>query len=155
MTTQQRQTWPLVAIACLLLNVACSEEAPTAPEPDPLVGRWLGTFTSPVMGPSEPNCLSITIQTSGEAVGTGRYFYVYQQTQCVECLFLELEVTPDGRVSGTGSWRFEIVGVGYFGGEGEVTGELDTQSLNGYGRLLVVEAEGVIEIEWDISKESS
>ena len=155
MKIQHRQIWPLVSIVCLLIFVACSEEAPTAPEPDPLVGRWLGTFTSPVMGPSEPSSFSITIQTSGEAVGTGRYFYIYQQNQCVEHLFLDLEVTPDGMVSGTGRWSLLIVGVGYLEGEGKISGMLDTQFLNGNGRLLVEDAEGVIEIGWEISKDSS
>ncbi|MCK4821151.1 hypothetical protein KA005_35630 [bacterium] len=155
MIALRRKIWPLAISVGLILLVACSEESPTGPALDPLTGRWLGTYTSPVAGSSEANSLSITVQAGGVAVGTALYFYTYSQNQHAESLFLDLEVTPDGQLSGTGTWYFAIIGVGYYSGFGEVTGSLDAELLTGSGRLLIEEEEGFLEIDWEVVKGGS
>jgi len=93
--------------------------------------------------------------TSGEAVGTARYFYKYQQDSCIEILLLEMEVASDGQIYGKGRWQFGVVGFGAYQGEGVVTGNLNADDLTGNGRLTIHEEEGYLDINWEVTKEAS
>jgi hypothetical protein len=153
MNAIQRKALLLILAAFTTLPLAsCTEEAPTGPDKDPLVGRWLGKFISPIQGTSESNSLNITIRAGGEAVGTARFVYSYEGGLFIEELFLEFEVSPDGNVMGSGTWRFTISSVGYFVAQGAVTGQFYTEPLKGEGWLTIVEEDGTIEIPWDVLK---
>ena len=139
----------------LLVIGGCTAEIPTGPDEDPLVGRWIGQYISPVGGTPGKDNFTLTVQSGGEAVATGRRWYSYFDDQILEMLFLEMEIAPDGTVSGAGAWIHDIVNVSSYLGEGIVSGALNLENLTGSGKLQIVETEGVIEILWEVRKPDS
>jgi hypothetical protein len=122
---------------------------------NPLVGSWEGFYLSPIGGSLGDEGFTLTVQGGGEGVGTGRYWYSYFGDTIMEILFIEIEVAPDGSVSGSGTWMCEILDVVVLMGEGEVTGNLDAETLTGSGKLQLVDPEGTVDIPWEVIKAGS
>ena len=86
-------------------------------------------------------------------VGTSHFIYEISNLAYVEYLFMEVEVAPDGGVTGKGSWWLSIQYTGSYVGEGIVDGSLDAGLLTGEGILVIAEEGGNLEIPWTISKD--
>ncbi len=147
------------ALILLLAGVAlslpgCSEETPLGPEIDPLVGRWVGSFTSPMDGSTTSNSLTITVAAGGLATGAGHTWETVDNLTVEESLFLEIEVAPDGSLVGTGRWLFYAYVEGFTGiwNDGDVIGSLDGGTGAGSGELRMLFPDGMVVVPWTVTK---
>jgi hypothetical protein len=143
----------IFAFLALLVLAGCSEEKPTGPEIDPLVGLWVGSFTRLEGLDSGYRTFRLTVQTGGRAVGTGYCLYEDEGDYYAEHLYLELEVAADGAMAGQGVWLWEMMGVGIIYTEGVVSGALDAVAGTGTGSLDIDTGEGIFAFDWQVIKE--
>ena len=136
----------------MILLSSCSVKSPTAPELNPFVGKWEGIYQSPLAGASDNNSLKLNILSGGLGVGSAIFLYVMESVFVMETLFLELEISPAGIITGTGTWYIFIEGGGGLIGEGKVSGELNQDELSGSGEVMLWDGIGFIEIPWEVSK---
>ena len=136
----------------MILLSSCSVKSPTAPELSPFVGKWEGLYQSPLAGASDNNSLKLNILSGGLGVGTAIFIYEMESVFVMETLFLELEISPAGNITGTGTWYIIIEGQGGAVSEGKVSGELNPFELSGSGEVMLWDGIGFIEIQWEVSK---
>ena len=124
------------------------------PEIDPLCGKWIGTFTSPLVGSTKPESLQLTVQTGGLATGTGYIWYQVEGGTIAEILFVEAEVYPDGALEGDARWLLYIIGYGSLLAEGSITGSLDPGTFIGSGTASLSTPDGILTIPWEVAKDT-
>ena len=145
--------WLVLGSLLFTLSIsACSEEAPLGPESEPLCGKWVGSFTSPINGSTKAGSLQYTVRADGLASGTGYTWYSMEGIDYAEVLFMEVEVFPDGALSGEARWLLYILGYGTAYAEGTVTGSLDPGAFTGSGTASFPSPEGDISIPWTADK---
>jgi len=136
-----------------LIAASCTEEiAPTGPEVDPLVGTWQGSWTNLMGNETSDASLIITVRTGGEATGTGEALYTDQGEEYLEVLGFDLEILPDGSVTGWGSWWFYL-SEGIAVAEGPVSGQLDSEAGTGAGTLQLDIGGTPWNLPWQVEKE--
>ena len=146
----------LFCLALFLFLTACSEEAPTGPAQDPLVGTWIGSIVDPFTAETKRNSFTLTVQAGGIVSGTGYMWYDIGDNTIIMTIFFEGEIFPDGSILGSGNSSYIIVtstGYAMMYGAGSAFGQLDAGTGRGSGYLRTEADEGYIDLAWTAEKE--
>ena len=136
----------------MMMLSSCSMKSPTSPELHPFVGKWQGNYQSPLAGSSDNNSLKLNIISGGRGVGTALFLYVIDARIVMEVLFLELDISPAGKVTGNGTWFWTIEAGESIVGIGKINGEIDLNNMSGNGEVRISDGSGEIAILWEVSK---
>ena len=150
-----RQALVLLAPILILVLAACSEESPTGPARDPLVGTWIGSIVDPNTAETRDESFTLSVQAGGVVSATGYMWYHVGEFTVIMTLFFNGEIAPDGSLLGSGASSYILVsstGYALMYGEGSAVGQLDAGSGEGSGYLRVVEDEGYIDLTWTAEK---
>ena len=144
----------IILLLSLLMSSSC-DKAPTDPG-FPYAGSWTGYWKDYYMvfinGVPLGSDLTLNIGKNGSASASGLKEIVYADGTLTDRISMTLNVLPDGSVHGTGVWTFVFSTWGSRGGEGEVLGQLDIETGEGSGDL-VIDMDGIlIHFPWRVEK---
>lgn len=148
----------LIDIAVLILIVAICACTAKPTEPGfPFTGTWKGYFKDYIAGDitGVPSGCSLTLNvgSDGSASASGSKREEYSNGVLSDKVSMVLNVLPDGSVYGTGQWNFSFTGIIGLNGEGEVYGQLDSESGIGSGDLLIEWEDILWHFPWRVEKE--